>query len=212
MPLNHFTTSRIKHKERMEIWEEIAFDRERGAKRLVAELGDRLLTAAFQITQNAADAEDLVFRTFAQVVMKIDQYDGRSAFFTWIYRILLNFRRMDLRKKGANALVFMEQLPETEDPAPDPAEALAIDSSAAEIRAGVAKLPEVLRETVVLHYFEGLGVSEIAAVAEIPVGTVKYRLFEARRQLARLLVQTNFRNAASKQNGGEERQVRRADR
>ena len=195
----------------MEIWEEIAFDRERGAKRLVAELGDRLLTAAFQITQNAADAEDLVFRTFAQVVMKIDQYDGRSAFFTWIYRILLNFRRMDLRKKGANALVFMDQLPEAEDPAPDPAEALALDSSAAEVRAGVAKLSEPLRETVVLHYFEGMSVSEVAAVTEIPVGTVKYRLFEARKQLARYLIQTNFRNSASKQNGGTERQVRRAD-
>lgn len=196
----------------MEIWEEIAFDRERGAKRLVAELGDRLLTAAFQITQNSADAEDLVFRTFSQVIAKVGQYDGRSAFYTWIYRILFNFRRMDLRKKGANALVFMEELPEMEDPAPDPAEALALDSSAAEVRAGVARLPEVLRETVVLHYFEGLGVPEIAALTEVPVGTVKYRLFEARKQLARYLVQTNFRNSASKQNGGTERQIRRADR
>ena len=196
----------------MEIWEEIAFDRERGAKRLVAELGDRLLTAAFQITQNSADAEDLVFRTFSQVIAKIAQYDGRSAFFTWIYRILLNFRRMDLRKKGANALVFMEELPETENPAPDPAEALALDSSAAEVRAGVARLPEPLREAVVLRYFEGLSVSEIAALAEIPVGTVKYRLFEARKQLARYLVQTNFRNAASKRNGGTERQIRRVGR
>ena len=196
----------------MEIWEEIAFDHERGAKRLVAELGDRLLTAAFHITQNSADAEDLVFRTFSQGIAKVGQYDGRSAFFTWIYRILLNFRRMDLRKKGANALVFMDQLPETEDPTPDPAEALAIDSSAAEVRAGVARLPEPLREAIVLHYFEGLGVSEIAAVVEVPVGTVKYRLFEARKQLARYLVQTNFRKAASNQNGGKERQVRRADR
>ena len=185
----------------MEIWEEIAFDRERGAKRLVAELGDRLLTAAFQITQNSADAEDLVFRTFSQVIAKVGQYDGRSAFFTWIYRILLNFRRMDLRKKGANALVFMEELPETEDPEPDPAEALALDSSAAEVRAGVARLPEPLREAVVLHYFEGLNVSEIAALAEIPDGTVKYRLFEARKQLARYLVQANFRNAASNGQG-----------
>ena len=196
----------------MEIWEEIAVDRERGAKRLVAELGDRLLTAAFQITQNSADAEDLVFRTFSQVVAKIGQYDGRSAFFTWIYRILLNFRRMDLRKKGANALVFMEELPETEDFAPDPAEAFALDSSAAEVRAGVARLPEPLRETVVLHYFEGLNVSEIAALAEIPVGTVKYRLFEARKRLAHFLVQTNFRKTASNQNGETERQIRRADR
>ena len=196
----------------MEIWEEIAFDRERGTKRLVAELGDRLLTAAFQITQNSADAEDLVFRTFSQVIAKIDQYNGRSAFFTWIYRILLNFRRMDLRRKGANALVFMDELPETEDPAPDPAEALALDSSAADVRAGVARLPEPLRETVVLHYFEGMNVSEVAAVAAIPVGTVKYRLFEARKQLARFLVQTNFRNAASNQNGGEKGQIRRAGR
>ena len=196
----------------MEIWEEIAFDRERGAKRLVGELGDRLLTAAFQITQNSADAEDLVFRTFSQVIAKVGQYDGRSAFYTWIYRILLNFRRMDLRKKGANALVFMDELPETVDPTPDPAEALALDSSAAEVRAGVARLPEPLREAVVLHYFEGLNVSEIAALAEIPVGTVKYRLFEARKQLARYLVQTNFRNSASKRNGGTERQIRRANR
>ena len=185
----------------MEIWEEIAFDRERGAKRLVAELGDRLLTAAFQITQNPADAEDLVFRTFSQVIAKVGQYDGRSAFFTWIYRILLNFRRMDLRKKGANALVFMDQLPEAEDLTPNPAEALALDSSVTEVRAGVARLPEPLREAVVLHYFEGLGVSEIAAIAEIPTGTVKYRLFEARKQLARYLVQTNFRNAASNGQG-----------
>ena len=196
----------------MEIWEEIAFDRERGAKRLVAELGDRLLTAAYQITQNASDAEDLVFRTFSQVIAKVGQYDGRSAFHTWIYRILINFRRMDLRKKGANALVFMEQLPESPDPTPDPAEKLALESSAAEVRAGVAGLPEPLRETVVLHYFEGLNVSEIAAVAAIPVGTVKYRLFEARKQLARILVQTNFRNAASKGKDGTERQVRRVDR
>ena len=196
----------------MEVWQAIKNDKECGAKRLVSEYGDRLFGAAFLLCQDAPLAEDLVFRTFSQVVAKIGQYNGRSAFFTWIYRILLNFRRMDLRKKGANALVFMDQLPETEDPAPDPAEALALDSSAAEVRAGVARLPEALRETVVLHYFEGLNVSEVAAIAEIPVGTVKYRLFEARKQLARYLVQTNFRNAASNQNGGEERQIRRADR
>jgi len=196
----------------MEIWEEIAFDRERGAKRLVAEFGTRLLTAASQITQNSADAEDLVFRTLTQVIGKIGQYDGRSAFFTWIYRILLNFRRMDLRKKGANALVFMEQLPEREGPAPDPAEALALNSSRKEVRAAIAQLPEPLRETVVLHYFEGLRVADVAQVAGIPVGTVKYRLFEARKQLARILIQTQFKEAASKGTDESKGQIRRADR
>ena len=196
----------------MEIWEEISEDAEKGAARLVAEYGDRLLTAAFQITQNSASAEDLVFRTFAQVIAKIAQYDGRSAFYTWIYRILLNFWRMDLRKKGAHALVFTDQLPELTDPAPDPAEALALESSAADVREAVAKLDETLRTAVVLHYFEEMNLSEIAALMEIPVGTVKYRLFEARRQLARILIQTRFRNSASNEHGETERQVWRADR
>lgn len=196
----------------MEIWEEIVADAENGAERLVAEYGDRLLTAAFQFTQNFADAEDLVFRTFAQVIAKIAQYDGRSAFYTWIYRILLNFRRMDLRKRGAHALVFMEQLPDSEDLSPDPAEALAADSEAAEVRDAVARLDETLRTVVVLHYFEEMNLSEIAALLDIPVGTVKYRLFEARKRLARELIQTKFKYAASNENDGTTGQIRRADR
>ena len=82
----------------MEIWDEIAEDKDSGAKRLVIEYGDRLFTAACRIVQSDSEAEDLVFRTFERVVLKIRQYDGRSAFFSWMYQILLNFRRMDLRR------------------------------------------------------------------------------------------------------------------
>lgn len=193
----------------MDIWTEIAHDREQGARRLVAEYGDRLLTAAFLLTQNRADAEDLVFRTFAQVVRKIDAYAGRSSFFTWIYRILLNFRRMDLRRKGANALVLTDDLPDGEDPAPDPAEALAIRATAAEVRAAVASLPETLRAAVVLRYFEGLDVAEVADVLEISTGAAKVRLFAARKRLARLLVLTDFRKNASNSMDEGDGQIRR---
>ena len=183
----------------MELWQQIAVDRQKGTERLVAEWGDRLLTAARILTQNDADAEDLVFRTFAQVVAKIHQYDGRSAFFTWIYRILLNFRRMDLRRKSENLLCFTDELPEREDPAPDPAEALVMSSSSAEVRAAVSELPEVLRTVIVLYYFEDFSVSEIGRMTETAVGTVKYRLFEARRRLARRLVGVVFRNSKPNQ-------------
>lgn len=94
----------------MEIWEEIAANRQAGTERLVAEYGDRLFTAACRIVQNEADAEDLVFRTFEQVVAKIGQFGSRSRFFSWMYSVMLNFRRMDLRRKGANALVFEGEL------------------------------------------------------------------------------------------------------
>ena len=174
----------------MEIWEEITVDVQAGTKRLVAEYGDRMLTAAFQITQNLADAEDLVFRTFARVAERSSSYDGRSTFFSWLYSIMLNFRRMDLRRRGANALVFGEELPETEDPSPDPAEALAIQSDAAAIRAAIAQLAEPMRAVVVLHYFEDFDLNHIAQLLEIPLGTVKFRLHSARRKLARILTQT----------------------
>jgi len=188
----------------MEIWEEMAANPKAGAERLVAEYGDRLFTAAFQITQNAADAEDLVFRTFARVVERGAGYDGRSAFFSWLYAVMLNFRRMDLRRKGANALVFDGEIPEREDPSPNPAELLALKSDAAAVRAAVAELDEPLRTVVVLRYFEDMEVSEIASVTGSPAGTVKFRLHRARKMLADTLAQTFFKQGASYTNEEDE--------
>lgn len=174
----------------MDIWNEIAENADSGAKRLVAEYGNRLFTAACRIVQNDSEAEDLVFRTFERAIQKIGQYDGRSQFFSWLYSVMLNFRRMDLRRKGANALDFDAEVPETEEPGPDPAEALALKSEAASVRAAVAHLEEQLRTVVVLHYFENFDLKEIAALLELPLGTVKFRLYRARRELAGRLAQT----------------------
>ena len=174
----------------MEIWNEIAENAESGAKRLVAEYGNRLFTAACRIVQNDTEAEDLVFRTFERAVLKIGQYDGRCQLFSWLYSVMLNFRRMDLRRKGANALDFDAELPETEEPAPNPAEALALKSEAAVVRAAISQLAEPLRTVIVLHYFEDFDLKEIAALLDVPLGTVKFRLYRARKNLARRLSQT----------------------
>ena len=174
----------------MDIWNEIAENADSGAKRLIAEYGDRLFTAACRIVQDDSEAEDLVFRTFERAIAKIGQYDGRCQFFSWLYSVMLNFRRMDLRRKGANALDFEEELPETENPAPDPAEALALKSDASSVWAAIARLAEPLRTVVVLHYFEDFDLKEIAALLDLPLGTVKFRLYRARGELARMLLQT----------------------
>ena len=174
----------------MERWEEIAADTQAGAERLVAEYGDRLFTAACRIVDSAATAEDLVFRTFERAILKIGQYDGRSQFFSWLYSVMLNFRRMDLRRRGANALDFNAELPETEDPAPDPADALALKSDAESVRAAISQLAEPLRTVVVLHYFEDFDLKAIASLLDLPLGTVKFRLHCARKELAQRLSQT----------------------
>ena len=173
-----------------DIWNEIAENPASGAKRLVAEYGNRLFTAACRIVQNDSEAEDLVFRTFERVILKIDQYDGRCQFFSWLYSVMLNFRRMDLRRKGANALDFRDELPETEVSGPDPAEALALKSEAASVRSAIAHLAEPLRTVTVLHYFEDFDLNEIAVLLGLPLGTVKFRLYRARRELAQMLLQT----------------------
>ena len=122
----------------MEVWQEIRKDKERGAERLVAEYGNRLYAAAVLLCANDHDAEELVFRTFDQAVKKIRQFDTSRNFFTWLYAIMLNFHRMNHRRR----------------------------------------------------YFADKTVEEIAAALNIPVGTVKSRLHNARVELANLLPHT----------------------
>ena len=181
----------------METWREVANNPVSGAHRLITEFGDRLYTAAIRVCGNETDAEDLVFRTFDHAVRKIDQYDGRAAFFSWLYAIMFNFWRMDMRRKGANALVFDGEIPETEDMRPDPAEELAAQSDGESVRAAIAELPESQRAVVVLRYYEDMSMEQMATVLDIPVGTVKHRLFMAKRELAAKLAKTFSRNSAS---------------
>ena len=172
----------------MQIWEEIQADPEKGAERLVAEYGERLYATAFRICLNETDAEDLVQRTFVQVLRRIGSFKGDSSFVTWMCAILVNFYRMDKRGKARNALVLDEtEADERPDTDPNPAESLARRDEAAVLRAAVAHLPAVERETVVLHYFDGLSVPQIARLQGAPEGTVYYRLHEARASIRKFV-------------------------
>jgi RNA polymerase sigma factor (sigma-70 family) len=83
----------------MEIWQEIKKDGESGARRLVAEYGNRIYAAALLLSSNDSDAEELTFKTLERAVKKISLFDPQRSFFTWLYTILLNLHRMELRRK-----------------------------------------------------------------------------------------------------------------
>lgn len=172
----------------MELVDEIQIDPVKGAKRLVAEYRDRLFCAAYRLCLNAADAEDLVFRTFRRAVDRIGTCESRERLFPWLFAILVNFYRMDLRRKMPNMLDFMPEVPEREDERPDAAATLAASEDAGRVRAALKNLPEPYREVVVFRYFEDLSVPEIATVLALPEGTVKSRLnrakFALRQQLS----------------------------
>ena len=169
----------------MEVWQEIAKNAERGAERLVAEYGDRLYAAATLLCRNNSDAEELVFKTLAQAVGKIRQYKPSGDFFSWLYTILLNFYRMEGRKNRPDIVLVgspqdLPQIPVGGN-----------NDAAEEMREMVRQLPPQIRETVILKYFSGMSIEEIATALDIPPGTVKSRLFTAKRILADELRKAN---------------------
>jgi RNA polymerase sigma-70 factor (ECF subfamily) len=168
----------------MEVWQEILKDRESGAERLVAEYGNRLYAAAVLLCANDQDAEELTFRTFDQAVKKIRQFDAERNFFTWLYAIMLNFHRMNHRRRRLNVVPMgaAEDLPE---------QAVDMEMNAPtaddEVAVAVRSLSQPLQDVVVLRYFADRSIEEIGETLKIPVGTVKSRLHHAREALVGLL-------------------------
>jgi RNA polymerase sigma-70 factor, ECF subfamily len=170
----------------MEIWLEIRNDMESGARRLVAEYGDRLLAAAIPLCRNDSDAEELVFRTFDQAIRKIGRYKETGEFYNWLYTIMINFRRMDLRKRRVDLIPVGDSLDLPELPDPFFAN-LAEEAGLGALRDAVCSISDPLRYVVQRRYFDDASVEEISREIGVPVGTVKSRLFKAREVLHGLL-------------------------
>ena len=182
----------------MEIQEEIKDDPNAGAKRLIAEYGDRLYDTAFRLCQDENMAAELVSLTLQRAIERISLFRGSSTFYTWLYTILVNFWRMELRKRKSEKVVFTDEIPDRPDDRPDPAEIFSAKADAEEIRAAVGVLPEIYRAVMVFRYFEDMSVPEIARVLGIPEGTVKFRLHKAKKMMRRRLVQTICESNVSK--------------
>ena len=164
----------------MTVVEELGQNRESGAKRLEAEYKAGLMTLARRFCTDESDAEELVNRTFAAVVEGIDDYLEQSAFFGWMCQILSNIHAKDVRKKSSGVVSYPGEVPDVADEAPAVPDAV----DAIFVRDAVESLPDEMRELVVLRYFTGLSVPQIAKFLAIPAGTVKSRLHYAHKALA----------------------------
>ena len=172
----------------MEVWDEIVSDREAGARRLVAEFGDRLFRCAIALCRDEHAAEDLVFRTFERIVAKIGRFDPTMSFWNWMYAVMYNIFRSDMRKCRAEVAEDSEWFDAAAERGDQPlcAEQLAqVDAEL--LRRSVEGLPSDFREVVVLRYFEDRTLDEMSGIMSVPVGTLKWRLHKARRMLAKAL-------------------------
>ena len=172
----------------VEVWEQISLDAEVGARRLVAEFGDRLYGAAVLLCRDVGVAEDLVFRTFERVIERIGQYNPKLPFWNWLYAIMLNHFRMDMRRQRAFVPEDASFVADTlESESMDLLQARLVEADAVMIREAVERLPPPFRETIVLRYFEDKTLQEMAELMAVPTGTVKWRLHMARIKLEKML-------------------------
>ena len=171
--------------EQTDIVQEILADREKGTARLVAEYRERLYTAAFALCRDVHEAEDLVFCTIERVLAKIASYKERESFYEWMHVILLNIYRNSVRGKVVRNTIpvgGMQEMDFLAEPQSNDSIAAAVDNDT--VRQFLEKMPDNMREVLLLHYFMDMPVTQIAKFLALPVGTIKSRLHYARMALA----------------------------
>jgi RNA polymerase sigma-70 factor, ECF subfamily len=142
---------------------------------------------------DAALAEELAQETFLAVVRASKRYEAAALFRTWLYAIAFKILRAH-RRKAAFRATFLGRADEAREPAA--AGNLDVDVM---MRQAVGKLDAVDREVLLLREFEQLSYAEIAVVLELPLNTVRSRLFRARVALHGVLVGGVARGSGAKE-------------
>ncbi len=166
---------------------------------LVTKYQDRVYNTCLRICGHTEDARDLTQDAFLQAFESIASFRGKSAFFTWLFRIAVNMSISHRRKRKArNAASLQDEKGTLNGPssASQLTDERGVDPSTivekAEQRALVAdcllQLESDQRAVLVLRDMEGFDYQEIADILEIPVGTVKSRVFRGRLALRKLMI------------------------
>lgn len=153
---------------------------------LVQKYQDRLYNTVLHLVGSAEDARDVVQDAFVKAFLKLETFRRTSAFYTWLYRIAFNTamsggrRRRPVRSLDERRDCGEEPV-DTEGAAPG--DRLEQEELAGQVRAALDTLSDEHRVVIVLRDLDGRGYDEIAAILELPVGTVRSRLHRARMQL-----------------------------
>lgn len=133
------------------------------------------------LVRNRDDAEDVVQDAFLKAFKAFDGFRGGDARL-WMLSIVRTTAINFLRKRKPDLAIDLAPL-EPADGSPNPEQGLVDESRRQQIRRAIARLEPEFRETLVLREIEGLSYKEIAAILDIPAGTVMSRLSRARQRL-----------------------------
>jgi RNA polymerase sigma-70 factor (ECF subfamily) len=154
---------------------------------------DALYNLARWLIRDPNEAEDLVQETYLRAVRGAHQFQPGTNLRAWLFQILRNAFYTQYKRKGREPDIVD---PEMLDGMPHTSGMVSVDDRMTGLRDGTAgldlasalkRLPEEYRSVVLLADLEDFSMGEIAAIMDCPLGTVKSRLFRARRILKQLL-------------------------
>ena len=152
---------------------------------IVERYQDRIFSLIYGIVRDRHEVEDVAQEVFLKVYTRIQAFDERSKFYTWLYRVAANAAKDHVKKRSRRPAVALEEdnvLPAT---GTSPVGHAAAAETRRLVREAIAALPLRYREVLTLRELEGLSYSEIAGVLQISIGTVESRLHRARAKLKR---------------------------
>jgi RNA polymerase sigma-70 factor (ECF subfamily) len=162
----------------------ISPDLEREFEERLMECSTLAFRVAYGVLRHRQDAEDVAQEAFVRAHRSFYRLRDRSRFRAWLvktaWRLAIDRWRTERRR------AFREQQSETV-PMPTTADAVEAGERASRLWRAIDALPDKLRSAIVLAGIEGHDVREVAALLDLPEGTVKSRLFSARQKLKELL-------------------------
>ena len=180
---------RVAHEKEDELAREAAqADTRREFEERLAECGPLAFRVARGVLRNTADAEDVAQEALLRAYRRFDRLRDRNRFRAWLVRIAFRLALDRLRSwKRRELRDTLWSQPERQPPAATVENIAASNEFQAHLENALAELPEKLRLVLLLAAMEGHTIEEIASMLGISTGTVKSRIFYARRQLAEKL-------------------------
>ena len=168
-------------------------------RKLVERHQRRAFAIALGIVHDEHDAREIVQEAFLRVWRGLADWQGDSAFFTWLYRIVANLaidlvRRPARRMQDRDVPLEVDDLVEDDLPLAGRVESGPLDAArrreiAARLRAALDALPPYHRGVILMREVEGMSYDEMAKAMNVSKGTIMSRLFHARQKLQRALAE-----------------------
>jgi RNA polymerase sigma-70 factor, ECF subfamily len=150
----------------------------------IEQYGKATYNFAYRLTHNESDANDLTQEAFIRVYRAWRSFKPGTSFLSWIYRIVTNLYRDELRRRKGR---YQEEIPEDTTLAVHPIEEYIEGHLSEPVSKALAALSPEQREIVLLADVEEYSYQEIGQTLGCSVGTVRSRLHRAREQLRRLV-------------------------